>query len=153
MAAEISVSRDDIDGIAAWTVIRAARELARMLAHELAHLEISPVEFGVLAQLAAGDGLSQAELARSVGVRPQSMTALVSGLESRTLIARGSDRGRGRLSQIRLTSEGRALLARAYPVVRASNGWFGDDTAGVDAIRTTLMPLLGPTSEPARDVP
>lgn len=153
MAAEFSVSRDDIDAIAAWTVIRAARELARMLAQELTSLGISPVEFGVLAQLAAGDGLSQAELARSVGVRPQSMTALVAELESKSFITRGSARGRGRLSQIRLTKEGRVLFAHAYPVVRASNGWFGDDATQVEAVQSALIPLLSTTSKPANDVP
>jgi DNA-binding MarR family transcriptional regulator len=56
MSAPSSPSRAEVDGIAAWTVIRAARELARRLAVELEPLEISPVEFGVLAQLAAAEG-------------------------------------------------------------------------------------------------
>ncbi|RFA13263.1 hypothetical protein B7R21_08600 [Subtercola boreus] len=153
MAAEFSVSRDDIDDVAAWTVIRAARQLARMLALELAPMELSPVEFGVLAQLADSDGLSQAELARSVGVRPQSMTALCAALESRGLLARGPDRGRGRLSRIRLTEEGRALLARAYPRVLASNDWFGEDTTRLEVLRSTLRPMLGTPGEPVPDVP
>ncbi|MEV9407507.1 MarR family transcriptional regulator, partial [Klebsiella pneumoniae] len=70
-------SRRDIDDIPAWAVIRAARELARRLTAELAPVDLTPVEFGVLAQLAASDGMSQADLARAVGVRPQSMTTLI----------------------------------------------------------------------------
>ncbi|KQM57535.1 MarR family winged helix-turn-helix transcriptional regulator [Agreia sp. Leaf210] len=142
MPSPFSLTRDDVDAIAAWTVIRAARELARMLAIELAPLRLTPVEFGVLAQLAAADGLSQADLARAVGVRPQSMTALVAGLQERALIDRGADRGRGRHSRITLTRGGRDLLAEAYPVVLASNSWFGDDTAHTERVVSALVPIL-----------
>lgn len=145
---EFSATRDDVDAIAAWTVIRAARELARRLAAELDPLDLTPVEFGVLVQLAAADGLSQADLARAVGVRPQSMTPLVTGLGERGLLDRGTERGRGRLSRIRLTPAGRTLLAQAYPVVHASNRWFGDDPDGSAALVATLRPLLGDASDP-----
>jgi len=143
MTGQQSVTHDDIDSIAAWTVIRAARELARRLETELDPLGLSPVEFGLLAQLAAGDGLSQADLARAVGVRPQSVTPLVVGLTGRSLIARGVDGGRGRHSRIRLTDEGRALLADAWPVVTASNAWFGAESARAAAVVAALRPVLG----------
>lgn len=153
MSSDFSLSRDDVDAIAAWTVVRTARELARRLAEELAPLQLTPVEFGVLAQLAAADGLNQADLARAVGVRPQSMTALVTGLAGRGVIDRGPDRGRGRHSRIGLTDEGRDLLAVAYPVVLASNAWFGDDVERTGAVVATLMPLLGASGGRADDVP
>jgi DNA-binding MarR family transcriptional regulator len=142
MTAPEPVTHDDIDSIAAWTVIRAARELARMLEVELAPLGLTPVEFGVLAQLAAADGLSQADLARAVGVRPQSMTALVTGLVARGSIARGAASGRGRHSRIGLTDAGRDLLARAWPLVAASNDWFGTDRVAADLV-ASLRPMLG----------
>lgn len=145
---DFSATRDDVDAIAAWTVIRAARELARRLAAELDPLDLTPVEFGVLVQLAAADGLSQADLARAVGVRPQSMTPLVTGLGERGLLDRGTERGRGRLSRIRLTPAGRDLLSQAFPVVHASNRWFGDDPDGSAALVATLRPLLGDASDP-----
>jgi DNA-binding MarR family transcriptional regulator len=150
---DFSATRDDVDAIAAWTVIRAARALARRLATELEPLDLTPVEFGVLVQLAAADGLSQAELARAVGVRPQSMTPLVTGLHDRGLLDRGTERGRGRQSRIHLTGAGRDLLGRAYPLVHASNRWFGDDPAQSDALVATLRPLLGDTAGPADTVP
>lgn len=142
MTEEFTLSRDDIDAVAAWTVIRAARELARRLAVEIEHLQLSPVEFGVLAQLAAAEGLTQADLARAVGVRPQSMTTLVAGLAGRGLIDLGAERGRGRRSEIVLTREGRRVLARAYPVVLASNDWFGDPASSRDLV-SALHPMLG----------
>lgn len=83
MPQELPAPRDDVDGIVAWTVIRAARTLSRRLAAELAPLGLTPVEFGALIQLAAAGELSQADLARAVGVRPQSMTTLVGGLSTR----------------------------------------------------------------------
>lgn len=153
MPREFAATRDDVDAIAAWTVIRAARALARRLATELEPLDLTPVEFGVLVQLAAADGLSQAELARAVGVRPQSMTPLVTGLHDRGLLDRGTERGRGRQSRIHLTGAGRDLLGRAYPLVHASNRWFGDDPAQSDALVATLRPLLGDTAGSADTVP
>jgi DNA-binding MarR family transcriptional regulator len=200
MSAPSSPSRAEVDGIAAWTVIRAARELARRLAVELEPLEISPVEFGVLAQLAAAegagasgpgpasgasatratggtgaagatdaagrasatgttdavgraDGLSQADLARAVGVRPQSMTALVAGLTTRALVVRRADPGRGRHSRLALTDAGRALLADAWPLVTASDDWFAGDATDTEALVATLHPLLGTARGGVGDVP
>ncbi|WP_420368911.1 MarR family winged helix-turn-helix transcriptional regulator [Curtobacterium sp. L1-20] len=151
MPGDLPVTRDDIDTIAAWTVIRAARELARRLAVELGPLDLSPVEFGVLVQLAAADGLSQADLARAVGIRPQSMTTLVAALHGRGLVDRGTERGRGRASRITLTTAGGELLARAHPLVLASNDWFGDQ--GAVALVTALRPLLADTTGPADTLP
>jgi DNA-binding MarR family transcriptional regulator len=201
MSAPSSPSRAEVDGIAAWTVIRAARELARRLAVELEPLDLSPVEFGVLAQLAAAegagatgptsgasatratggtgaagttdatdavgrasgtgttdavgraDGLSQADLARAVGVRPQSMTALVAGLTTRALVVRRADPGRGRHSRLALTDAGRALLADAWPLVTASDDWFAGDATDTEALVATLHPLLGTARGGVGDVP
>ena len=151
MPGEFAVSNDDVDSVAAWTVIRAARELARRLAEELRPLDLSPVEFGALVQLAAGGERNQAELARAVGVRPQSMATLVGGLEARGLVERGAAPGRGRASRLHLTPDGRALLADAWPRVRASNAWFGDDG---DAVASALRPFTtdGTVAPPADGV-
>ncbi len=136
MPGEFSVTPDDVDAVAAWTVVRAARDLARRLSEELEPLGLSPVEFGALVQLAAGGERSQAELARAVGVRPQSMGTLVGDLETRGLVERGAAPGRGRASRLHLTRDGRALLADAWPRVQASNAWFGGDgPAVVHALR------------------
>ncbi|MFS0731868.1 MarR family transcriptional regulator [Curtobacterium sp. 1P10AnD] len=150
MPREFSATRDDVDAIAAWTVIRAARTLARRLGDVLAPLGLSPVEFGALVQLAAGEQLTQAELARAVGIRPQSATTLVGALADRGLLDRGSERGRGRPSRITLTSAGRALLAEAFPVVLASNSWFADDGVPLSAI---LSPFAGDATSPTDAVP
>lgn len=150
MSREFPATHDEVDAIAAWTVIRAARELARRLGSALEPLDLTPVEFGILVQLAVGDHPTQAELARAVGVRPQSITTLVAALDERGLLDRGATRGRGRPSRIALTAEGRALLARAWPIVQSSNTWFREDAGVVNA---ALHPLLGETSTAVADVP
>lgn len=149
-------SRRDIDDIPAWAVIRAARELARRLTAELAPVDLTPVEFGVLAQLAASDGMSQADLARAVGVRPQSMTTLIDGLAGRNLLQRHTLPGRGRVSRFTLTGSGERLLAEAWPLVTGSERWFGDDDAATASLVQTLRPLLGSAERmpaPEADIP
>ena len=136
------VTREEIDAITAWTVVRAAREIARRLGDALAPLQLTPVEFGALAQLAAADDLSQADLARAVGVRPQSITPLLANLMKRGLIERRTAPGRGRHSRLGLTVAGRALLAEAWPIVVASEDWFGGDRDRTRAIATALQPML-----------
>ncbi|QKS15228.1 MarR family transcriptional regulator [Curtobacterium sp. Csp2] len=138
MSSDFSVTHDDVDAIAAWTVVRAARELARRLDEELAPLGLTPVGFGALVQLAAAEELNQAELARAVGVRAQSMGSLVEALATRGLVARGAAPGRGRASRLHLTDAGRELLAAAWPRVRASNAWFPD---GGETVARTLRPF------------
>lgn len=133
MPGPFTATHDDVDSVVAWTVIRAARELSRRLGEELAPFDLSPVEFGTLVQLATEDELNQADLARAVGVRPQSMSAVSTGLETRRLVERGSAPGRGRASRMRLTPGGRDLLARAWPRVLASNAWFPDGGAQITA--------------------
>jgi DNA-binding MarR family transcriptional regulator len=137
---EFAATHDDVDQVVAWTVIRAARELSRRLDDELAGLDLTPVEFGTLVQLATADALNQADLARAVGIRPQSMSALAAGLERRGLVARGAAPGRGRASRMHLTPAGRELLGRAWPRVVASNAWFPD---GGTSVVATLRPFTG----------
>ena len=65
------------------------------------------------------DGLSAAQLARDSFVTAQSMADMVRALESRGLIRRERNAGNRRELLIRLTAEGRALLASVAADVRA----------------------------------
>ena len=120
------ITAADIDAVVGWTVIRAARRAARLLMLTLKDHELTPVEFGVLAQLAAADGeLTQAEVARAVEVRPQSVAPVIDGLSSRGLLRREGVRGRGRSGRLVLSDSGAALLRAAFPDVLATNPAFG----------------------------
>lgn len=125
------ITAADIDAVVGWTVIRAARRAARLLALTLKDHELTPVEFGVLAQLAAARGeLTQAEVARAVEVRPQSVAPVIDGLSSRGLLRREGARGRGRSGRLVLSDSGAALLGAAFPDVLATNPAFAGPGAG-----------------------
>ncbi|WP_369068807.1 MarR family winged helix-turn-helix transcriptional regulator [Kineococcus terrestris] len=111
----------ELDRIVTWNVVRAARFLGQRLSERLAVHELNPVNFGVLAQLETTGEMSQADLARAVHLRPQSIAALLDGLERRGLLARTGDRARGRRNPVRITEDGRAALRAAWAVATGSN--------------------------------
>jgi DNA-binding MarR family transcriptional regulator len=91
-------------------------------------VRLTLVQLGALVQLGRGGDLSTAELARRVGVTPQSMASALGGLEARALITRAPHPTHGRVVQVSITDEGRSLAARAQRL-----------TAGVDARALALI--------------
>src|SRR5262249_45355382 len=75
-----------------------------------------PNQFLLLVLLRDGADLCAAELAREMGVRPQSMTETLLSLERRKLIERKMCATRTRARQTRLTPSGSRLLADALGV-------------------------------------
>jgi DNA-binding MarR family transcriptional regulator len=138
------ITAADIDAVVGWTVIRAARRAARLLALTLKDHELTPVEFGVLAQLAAARGeLTQAEVARAVEVRPQSVAPVIDGLSARGLLRREGARGRGRSGRLVLSDSGAALLEAAFPDVLATNPAFArPETAQSGPVNEALLYFL-----------
>lgn len=86
-----------------------------------AAVDLTPTQFAILMHLDDDEGLTQAQLARRVLVRPQSMGALVTTLLTQGLVVRDGPGGRGRRSGVSLTDAGREALQRAWPAVRALN--------------------------------
>ncbi|MBB2944326.1 MarR family winged helix-turn-helix transcriptional regulator [Actinoplanes sp. CA-015351] len=83
---------------------------------------ITALQYTALTVLERHDGLSAAQLARDSFVTAQSMADMVRALESRGLIRRERNAGNRRELLIRLTPEGRALLAAvAEPVHELEN--------------------------------
>jgi DNA-binding MarR family transcriptional regulator len=112
---------ESLDSLPLWTLVRAYHAVVQGFTQMFAEHQLSPVQFGVLAQLAASPGLTQAELARRVLVRPQSMAELIAGLVERGLLVRDGPGGRGRALPVRLSASGRRLLSRATAAVREFN--------------------------------
>ncbi|OLR93546.1 MarR family winged helix-turn-helix transcriptional regulator [Actinokineospora bangkokensis] len=106
-------SEQRLDGLPLWTLVRASHLVGQDFGQLFARHRLSPVQFGVLAQLAAAPGLTQTELARRVLVRPQSMAELIGGLVERGLLVREGPGGRGRPVPLGLTDDGLALLRAA----------------------------------------
>ncbi|MEU4563292.1 MarR family transcriptional regulator [Actinoplanes sp. NPDC023936] len=83
---------------------------------------ITALQYTALTVLERHDGLSAAQLARDSFVTAQSMADMVRALESRGLIRRERNTGNRRELLIRLTPEGRALLAAVSdPVAELEN--------------------------------
>nr|WP_238356629.1 MarR family winged helix-turn-helix transcriptional regulator [Kribbella italica] len=112
---------DDLAGLPAWTLVQAYHSVAQGFHALFAEQRLTPVQFGVLAQLAVTPGLTQAELARRVLIRPQSMGELIGSLVERGLLLRQGPGGRGRPVPVTLTEQGQAVLEQAGSAVRAFN--------------------------------
>lgn len=114
-------SNEDIAALPAWTLVQAYHPVARRFSEIFAAEQLSPVQFGVLLQLEATPGISQAELARRILVRQQSMAELLSGLVERDLLRRDAGNRRGRAIPLHLTVTGRRLVERAGDAVAEFN--------------------------------
>ena len=77
--------------------------------------DLTPAQFLVLFQLKQATGVSSADLARAVGISPQSIVELIAPLERKGLIRRRQDPEHGRILRTTLTAAGERLLARAWP--------------------------------------
>jgi DNA-binding MarR family transcriptional regulator len=79
---------------------------------------LTPALFLLLFQLKESEGVSSADLARTIGVRPQSIVDLIRPLERAGLIKRRQAREHRRILRISLTAAGERLLDQAIPVAR-----------------------------------
>lgn len=116
-----AMTAEELDAILTWSLVRVARLVGQRLTERLAVHGLNPIQFGVLAHLAIDQEMTQADLARSVLVRPQSVAPLLDGLEERGLIARTGDRARGRRNPVRLTVQGRGALEEVRSVALGAN--------------------------------
>ena len=102
--------------------------MERDLTALLAERGLTPVQFGVLATLATTATTAttapctQAELARTVLVRPQSIAGVVTTMIRRGLLARTGPGGRGRPTPLTLTDRGREALSGAWTEVAGAHG-------------------------------
>jgi DNA-binding MarR family transcriptional regulator len=79
----------------------------------LARIDISPAQFSVLVVIGANTGLSQAELAETLGIERARLVRLLDRLERRGLTQRLPSAADGRRHALRLTRDGQKLLAQA----------------------------------------
>ena len=104
-----------------WELIQTSHVVARRFTEVFAAAGLTPTQFGVLAALADDPDLSQADLARIVLVRPQTMHHLITTLLERSLVQRAGPGGRGRRTRVEITDTGRRALQAALPAVHALN--------------------------------
>jgi len=111
----------ELDEVLTWSVVRVARFAGQRLAERLAPHGLNPIHFGVLAYLVIEREMTQADLARAVLLRPQSIAPLLDGLAERGLIRRTGDRTRGRRNPVQITDDGRAALETVWDVALSTN--------------------------------
>lgn len=119
-----------------WDLVQTAHLATRRFTEVFAEAGLSPAQYGVLASLADGDDLSQADLARAVLVRPQSMNRLVADMVERGLVERAGPGGRGRRTGLETTPAGRRALDRARPAAYTLNQ---PSALGLDADRVAAL--------------
>jgi DNA-binding MarR family transcriptional regulator len=90
----------------------AAIHLLRRLRREDAKTGLSAPRLSALSVVVFAGPVTLGELANAEQVRPPTMTRLVSALEDDGLVSREADPDDGRLTRIRATQKGRALLFR-----------------------------------------
>lgn len=116
-----NLSKEDLDSILPWNLIRATRLATKNLTEALAPFEITPVQFGVLTQLSASGSMTQAQLSRAVIIRAQSLAPLLTELENKDFITRGKYRQQGKPNAVELTPTGAELLEHAWQAALTTN--------------------------------
>jgi MarR family transcriptional regulator, organic hydroperoxide resistance regulator len=92
-----------------YAVMRAAKAYLRASGARLAAVGLQPGQDLLLSQLWVGDGLSQSELVKRLGVEPPTVTKALGRLEKAGLITRRRDQRDARLSRVYLTERGKRL--------------------------------------------
>jgi long-chain acyl-CoA synthetase len=120
MMAEVSVtippssatSRITSAGDSAPGIGRIAAWLSKVVELALAPVDLSMPQYRVLAILAGGSAAASG-LAKSLDVRPPSVTAIIDGLVARGLVDRRQEENDRRRVALRITEEGTRLVAEA----------------------------------------
>lgn len=77
---------------------------------------VTPGQYFTLLLVTTGEATSSAELARAMGVLPQSMSEVIGPLEQRGAIVRRPDPRNNRILRVELTAEGRRLFERTTEI-------------------------------------
>ncbi|MCX7298147.1 MAG: MarR family winged helix-turn-helix transcriptional regulator [Hyphomicrobiales bacterium] len=96
----------------------------------LSHIDISPAQFSVLVIIGANEGLSQSELAATLGIERARMVRMLHLLDRRGLTERLPSSADGRRHALRLTRAGQVLLKQAKALAAQHEA--------------SLLPKLGP---------
>jgi len=112
-SARPAVALDALNGHLGYFVRRLQVWIFQDFIRALASIDIRPAQFSVLVVVGANRGLSQAELAATLGIERARLVRLLHRLEERGLIQRLPSFADGRRHALQLTPQGRTLLTRA----------------------------------------
>jgi DNA-binding MarR family transcriptional regulator len=126
-----------------YLCIRIRRTEQALMAHHETVLRgygLTMTQYTVLLTLSREGGMSGAQLARACGVTQQTMAPILTGLQSKHLIARETSPVHAKVLIASLTEQGNRLLDRAYQEVIVLERALAD--AFTPAERTSLCELL-----------
>ena len=144
-----------LDEVLTWNLVRVARFAGQRLAERLAGHGLHPVHFGVLAHLVLAPEMTQADIARAVLQRPQSIAPLLDGLEERGLIRRTGDRARGRRNPVQITDDGRRALDAVWDIALSTNDLSDAGLTAQESVELNrlLLKLVRATQGTRQDTP
>ena len=118
---------------------RSAQEFARLLDP----LKLSPADAGILRLLRQSPGISQQQLAQTLGMHASRLVAILDTLESRKLVARAPNPEDRRLYSLRLTARGNETLAEIGNLARTHNELMcsGLKPAEIEELATLLQKI------------
>jgi DNA-binding MarR family transcriptional regulator len=110
---ELAIDLDDLNARLGYFVRRLQVWIFQDLIRRLSSIDLSPAQFSVLVVIGANVGLSQAELAKTLGIERARLVRMLHRLEKRGLTQRLPSSADGRRHALQLTRDGRKLLTRA----------------------------------------
>ena len=119
---------------------------------------LTVAQYSALMILAEHPGLSGAQLARRCFVTPQTMAAILAGLEAKDLVTRQASTVHSQVLQTALTRHGRALLRKADRVAvgiesALAEAFSAAEQAQVMALLERVTAVLEAADEPAKSRP
>jgi DNA-binding MarR family transcriptional regulator len=141
-----------------WELFRLVSGIyikSRRLAEEsLKPLGVTWPQFGALAQLMRGDGITQRELSERLEADATTTMVLCDSLEKKGWLNRVKDPSDRRVNRLVLTDEGREVFEKAYPIMLSGYQRFtkGISPEKIDEILPVLGTLYGYIGEYYRKV-
>ena len=99
-----------------YLVNQVLKELYYAVDRELAPLDMTAAQFGILAHVVHGEMDSASQLCKGMDYDPGAMTRMIDRLEAKGLLRRVRSRKDRRAASLELTAEGKAI----FPKVQAS---------------------------------
>ncbi len=128
---DVGSGMGDPHGTVGFALKQAQHALRTRLDAELREIGLTMPQYAVLACLQGKAGASNATLARSAFVTPQTMQAILVALERSGFISRTAHPDHGRVLKTELTASGHGILQRASGIVADAE----------ERVRTATAPL------------
>ena len=106
----------DVSQEVGFLLRRVQQRVTSLFQQRMKDFDLTPTQFASLCKMAEIDEVSQNQLGRLVNLDPATNQGVVRRLMKRDLIARRDDPNDRRRSLLRITEQGRALLADCLPI-------------------------------------